>query len=1029
VLKLHRLASLAMLAAVLAVLTPQALAQDASSDQAKARLQQAIRQYNEMDFAGAKASLVQVSTDDLSAEDRETYDQYAEKVDPALRRQRAALDQMEQGTAALKADDLEKARMCLAAAAESEFLPPAARRDAQADLALVDARIKAKAEARAVASAQTPSDDAVMVDDDTEVVITAEGTTAAPATGVTAPAEPATEAATEAAPADGDAETDRLLAAVEARQQRVNQLMEQGKACLDEGQNDQASAAFREVLRMDADNEEARRLLSYAAGQEGEVGETAILTRLEQRRRIARQGADQAYDKAMNEARQSLAAQNFEAALAATDRASNVLVTQRELYSATEYTQKMDATDALRARINRQQAAVEAATEEERLRAIEEAERKRRQQAQEERENTIRENLAQAEALERQQKYEEALDLYEEVAKLSPDERGLQLKIETLKNFVILREEKRLKNLHRNASQHQYLQIREAEIPWYQLINYPEDWREITKMRQGVEDSTGGEREIDRQVKMKLQEGVIDRLMFDEQVFEEVIQFLRDVSGLNINVKWTALEAIGVNRQTPVTVNLNNISYRKALDTILENVGGVMGSTLNYIIDDGVITISTRDDLALKTVTRVYDIRDLIVRVPNFEGPRLEMSEIGGNNNDSSDDDSTWGSDDDDDDDDNGEENIPTKSEIIEKIIELVTATIQPDSWVVGGGRMDVRELGGQLVITQTREAHQQIMELISQLREAKALQVSIEARFITIQSGFLNQIGLDLDFAFNLGSELALTRDPATGDVINDPETGLPLPTRRPSPFPSAGSGNSNWTPIGVRTNYQGGQVIGGSVTGGISAPAISIGGTFLDDVQVSFLLTATQMAGVTRTLTAPRITLFNGQRAYVTVATQTAYVSDLEPVVSANTDAVNPIISFVPTGSVLDVEATVSADRRYVTMTVRPQVSTLVQLLTFTTSEGDVQLPEVIISDLQTTVSVPDGGTLLLGGQRLSSEVEREMGVPLLNKVPIVNRFFQNRGFVREEETLLILIKPKIIIQREEEERAYPTMVPVTF
>ena len=85
-------------------------------------------------------------------------------------------------------------------------------------------------------------------------------------------------------------------------------------------------------------------------------------------------------------------------------------------------------------------------------------------------------------------------------------------------------------------------------------------------------------------------------------------------------------------------------------------------------------------------------------------------------------------------------------------------------------------------------------------------------------------------------------------------------------------------------------------------------------------------------------------------------------------------------------------------------------------------LELPEVTTQTLETTVSVPDGGTLLLGGQKLSGEVEREMGVPILSKIPIINRFFTNRGKVRDEETLLIMVKPKIIIQREEEEKYFP-------
>ena len=83
-------------------------------------------------------------------------------------------------------------------------------------------------------------------------------------------------------------------------------------------------------------------------------------------------------------------------------------------------------------------------------------------------------------------------------------------------------------------------------------------------------------------------------------------------------------------------------------------------------------------------------------------------------------------------------------------------------------------------------------------------------------------------------------------------------------------------------------------------------------------------------------------------------------------------------------------------------------------------IDLPTVAIQDLQTTVSVPDGGTLLLGGQRIAGEMDREMGAPVLSKVPLLNRLFTNRMKVRDEQTLLILVKPRIIIQRDEEELA---------
>ena len=48
---------------------------------------------------------------------------------------------------------------------------------------------------------------------------------------------------------------------------------------------------------------------------------------------------------------------------------------------------------------------------------------------------------------------------------------------------------------------------------------------------------------------------------------------------------------------------------------------------------------------------------------------------------------------------------------------------------------------------------------------------------------------------------------------------------------------------------------------------------------------------------------------------------------------------------------------------------------------------------------------------------EYETEVGVPILSKVPYVNRFFTNRSTSREETSLLLLLRPEIIIQQENE------------
>jgi type II secretory pathway component GspD/PulD (secretin) len=220
-------------------------------------------------------------------------------------------------------------------------------------------------------------------------------------------------------------------------------------------------------------------------------------------------------------------------------------------------------------------------------------------------------------------------------------------------------------------------------------------------------------------------------------------------------------------------------------------------------------------------------------------------------------------------------------------------------------------------------------------------------------------------------------------------------------------------------------------------ATPALTLGLQYLDDIQVDLLVQATQADRRAIATVAPRLTFFNGQRAWVAVAEQVAFVSALVPITGDAAGAFQPIPGVVSEGVVLDVEGVISADRRYVTMTVIVSLSNIINIREFQV-EGAVggtgtipgnavfsatlELPEVRVSLVNTTVSVPDKGTVLLGGTRLVNEIEVEAGVPILSKIPFINRFFTNRLTSKSEKTLLILIRPEIIIQQENEDLLFP-------
>jgi general secretion pathway protein D len=87
-------------------------------------------------------------------------------------------------------------------------------------------------------------------------------------------------------------------------------------------------------------------------------------------------------------------------------------------------------------------------------------------------------------------------------------------------------------------------------------------------------------------------------------------------------------------------------------------------------------------------------------------------------------------------------------------------------------------------------------------------------------------------------------------------------------------------------------------------------------------------------------------------------------------------------------------------------------------TRSGTTVQLPTFEVISVATTVSVPDGGTVLMGGIKRLREGRNEFGVPLLSKVPYIDRLFRNVGIGRETDSLMMMVTPHIIIQEEKEE-----------
>jgi general secretion pathway protein D len=84
-----------------------------------------------------------------------------------------------------------------------------------------------------------------------------------------------------------------------------------------------------------------------------------------------------------------------------------------------------------------------------------------------------------------------------------------------------------------------------------------------------------------------------------------------------------------------------------------------------------------------------------------------------------------------------------------------------------------------------------------------------------------------------------------------------------------------------------------------------------------------------------------------------------------------------------------------------------------------GSVPGPTFTTIRLQTTVTVPDGGTVTLGGYSRLSEGRTEFGAPVLGRGPYAGRGFRNVGYGRTAVSGRVTASVRIIDLGEEEFR----------
>lgn len=179
------------------------------------------------------------------------------------------------------------------------------------------------------------------------------------------------------------------------------------------------------------------------------------------------------------------------------------------------------------------------------------------------------------------------------------------------------------------------------------------------------------------------------------------------------------------------------------------------------------------------------------------------------------------------------------------------------------------------------------------------------------------------------------------------------------------------------------------------------------MDSGDVNIMIQVLKTIGDTNLLSSPRITAINNQEAKILIGTSQPYATNtVTQGTSTTTTGTN--LNFIDVGVKLYVTPTINKDG-FVTMKIRPEVSSTSSNYTYGTPPTTV--PIVQTTQAETSVTVKDGTTIIIGGLIKDERSDTVNKIPLLGDIPIVRTAFSNRDKRITKQELVIFLTPHII------------------
>lgn len=536
-----------------------------------------------------------------------------------------------------------------------------------------------------------------------------------------------------------------------------------------------------------------------------------------------------------------------------------------------------------------------------------------------------------------------------------------------------------------------------VRVPTNDVLTPPDKdrWAEITALR-------GGGKSLGLAAVEPENEALRDRLLstqidvdYKDMTLEQVANNIFFTTDIPVSVDPEVKQDLD---NAAVYVNLSglrDLPVHSLLNILVEQTG----EGLAWTIRNGRVYITKTEKAAERPVPRVHDIQDLTFPITDFKGVNIREIPLPGEAGDD-------------------QETTVFASELDkvkliepDEVVNLVRENIARESWDSGQGYSIALADSQNLLVIHTPEVQKQVADFLDDLRSYSTSMVTLEARFYALTDAFIEEIGTDLRGlgpAGNSGDEFQLT------EIGLENTEGLDNSGDGTGP-PAAGFlfQDTN-TSYGMATEHFFGNPLGkllSTVGGGAFQFAI------LNNAQVNLVMHAIEKSQNAFEISSPVVSVYNTQRAYVTVVNQVSFVQGYDVDVANAAFIADPNIGVVQEGIVLDVRPTISFDRKYVTLDVQTTVANLTRpMRTITTNLGGnstevtFQLPQLDVQDAQTTVVVPDGGSVMLGGFKHVLYRNRTAEAPWLADIPVLGFFFREKGLADEMTDLMIMMKATV-------------------